>query len=389
MQFTDEAVIRVDGGNGGNGIISFDRRRNLPKGGPDGGNGGAGGDIILRVSKSLNSLFKFRYQTVFKAGNGKHGMGKKMQGVNGEKLIITVPPGTIVNNHHTGELIANLMTADEELLIAKGGNGGQGNYVFKSSTNRTPRYQTNGRAGEEYELELQLQLLADIGLVGFPNAGKSTLLKSLSNAKPQVASYPFTTLNPQLGIIDCDLNETLVIADIPGLVEGSSQGRGLGYHFLKHLHRTRLMLHLVECEPMFEDSDADGTSEDEYIQLLIQQMIQQVLVIRNELATFSEELATKPVWLVVTKADLLPNFHIAQEQHSAVLFDEILVTLKQQLNDNGIFFEQLLVISSITRLGITKLRNLLSEYQQQLQLESNPVEEVFSPAPFQSNEDRG
>ncbi|WP_363797649.1 Obg family GTPase CgtA [Lysobacter firmicutimachus] len=292
MKLVDEAEIQVIAGNGGNGCVGFRREKFIPLGGPDGGDGGDGGSVYLQADENLNTLVDFRHQKQFRAKRGENGMGRQMYGKGGEDLVITVPVGTVVTNVETDEVIGDLTAHGERLLVARGGKGGLGNMHFKSSVNRTPRKALPGLPGEERELKLELKLLADVGLLGFPNAGKSTLIRAVSAATPKVADYPFTTLYPNLGVVSVEAHRSFVIADIPGLIEGAADGAGLGAQFLRHLQRTRLLLHLVDIAPM--EGGVEGVSPAE-----------QVRAIENELRKHDPELLAKPRWLVLNKADLL------------------------------------------------------------------------------------
>lgn len=290
MKFVDEATITVEAGDGGNGCLSFRREKFVPRGGPDGGDGGDGGSVYLVVDEGLNTLADFRYQRIFRAGRGQNGMGSDRIGKSAEDLYIKVPLGTLVYDDDTGELIGDMVAAGMELLVAKGGFHGLGNARFKSSINRAPRKTTKGTPGEKRKLHLEMQVLADVGLLGLPNAGKSTFIRAVSAAKPKVADYPFTTLYPHLGVVRVGPEQSFVIADIPGLIEGAAEGAGLGIQFLKHLSRTRLLLHLVDISTC---ADAD-------------EIVSQIRTIENELQQFGHELAQRERWLVLNKADLLP-----------------------------------------------------------------------------------
>ena len=294
MKLVDEAEIQVGAGNGGNGCVGFRREKFIPLGGPDGGDGGDGGSVWLVADENLNTLVDFRHQRQFRAQRGQNGMGRQMYGKAGEDLVITVPVGTVVTNVGTDEVIGDMTAHGDRLLVAKGGKGGLGNMHFKSSTNRTPRKARPGLPGEERELRLELKLLADVGLLGFPNAGKSTLIRAVSAATPKVADYPFTTLYPNLGVVSVEQYRSFVIADIPGLIEGAADGAGLGAQFLRHLQRTRLLLHLVDINPMA--GGVEGVTPAE-----------QVRAIERELEKHDPELLAKPRWLVLNKADLLPE----------------------------------------------------------------------------------
>ena len=288
MKFVDEASIRVEAGKGGSGCLSFLRARNLAKGGPDGGDGGDGGDVVLVAEAALNTLVDFRYQPRYRAEHGQQGAGRDMTGRRGEDARIRVPVGTTVIDEDTLESIGDLTQAGQELLVARGGRRGLGNAQFKSSTNRAPRKTTPGQPGEKRQLRLQLRLIADVGLLGMPNAGKSTLIRSVSAARPKIADYPFTTLVPNLGVVRIADARSFVVADVPGLIEGAAQGAGLGTRFLKHLARTRVLLHLVDAAP------PDGSDP-----------LDAVRAIEAELEAYSPALAARPRWLVLNKMDLL------------------------------------------------------------------------------------
>ena len=289
MKFVDEAVVTVEAGAGGNGCLSFRREKYIPRGGPDGGDGGDGGDIVLFVDPSLNTLVDFRFRRRFRAERGRHGQGKDRTGRAGADLRIQVPAGTVVVAD-SGESLGELTAAGDEMVVARGGRRGLGNARFKSSTNRAPRRTTDGSPGECRELRLELKLLADVGLVGMPNAGKSTLIRAVSAARPKVADYPFTTLIPNLGVVRQGPDRSFVMADIPGLIAGASVGAGLGIRFLRHLSRTRVLLHLVDVAAAFGGANP----------------IEQVLVIERELAAFDSDLARRERWLVPAKLDLVP-----------------------------------------------------------------------------------
>ena len=295
MKFVDEAEITVEAGNGGSGCLSFRREKYIEKGGPDGGDGGDGGSVFLVGDIALNTLVDFRFQPRYRAQSGKAGQGSNCTGSRGKDLVIQVPVGTSVIDVNTEELIADIRVPDKPVKVAQGGYHGLGNARFKSSTNRAPRQITSGSEGEERTLQLQLRLVADVGLLGFPNAGKSTLVRSVSAAKPKVADYPFTTLIPSLGVVSIDLERSFVIADIPGLIEGASDGAGLGFRFLRHLSRTTLLLHLVDALPMDQSDPVDEAKK-----------------IIIELEKFSPTLADKERWLVINKVDLLSKDMIRQ-----------------------------------------------------------------------------
>jgi GTP-binding protein len=287
MKFVDEVEIKVEAGDGGNGAISFRREKYVPMGGPDGGDGGDGGDVFLEADEGLNTLVDYRFERFHKAQRGQNGMGRKCTGQRGVDCVLPVPIGTRARDLDTNEVIGDLTKHGQRLLVAKGGFHGLGNTRFKSSVNRAPRQKTNGSEGEVRDLQLELLLLADIGMLGLPNAGKSTFIRNVSAAKPKVADYPFTTLVPNLGVVRA--GNSFVIADIPGLIEGASEGAGLGIRFLRHLERCRVLLNLVDILPV------DGSNPVDNARIIV-----------NELRQYSEKLVEKPRWLVFNKIDLLP-----------------------------------------------------------------------------------
>jgi GTPase len=299
MKFVDETFIKVKAGDGGSGMCSFRREKYIPKGGPDGGDGGDGGSVYLVADSELNTLVDYRYVRFYGAENGKKGQPKCCTGASGDDLLLKVPVGTRVLNRETNELIGDLNTAGEKLLVAHGGFHGLGNTRFKSSVNRAPRQTSKGSAGDFRELKLELRVLADVGLLGLPNAGKSTFIRSVSAATPKVADYPFTTLVPNLGVVAPEPHRSFVIADIPGVIEGAAEGAGLGIRFLKHLSRTRILLHMIDLKP-FDESDP----------------LANVHAINGELKKYSEEykndLMNKEIWLVFNKADLLDEEELDQ-----------------------------------------------------------------------------
>jgi GTP-binding protein len=296
MKFVDEALLRVQAGNGGRGSVSFRREKFVPFGGPDGGDGGRGADVYLRAAEGINTLADFRIARTFRAGNGEGGSGNGCTGRSGEDLYVTVPVGTTVRDADTSEEMGDLTAAGQVLKVAQGGKGGFGNVRFKSSTNRAPRQFGPGLPGERRTLGLELKVIADVGLLGLPNAGKSTLIRALSAARPKVADYPFTTLYPNLGVVDCGEQRSFVMADIPGLIEGAAEGAGLGIRFLRHLQRTRVLLHIVDLAPL--DPAADP--------------VRDARAIVTELRKFNRTLAAKPRWLVLNKRDLLPDAQAEQ-----------------------------------------------------------------------------
>jgi GTP-binding protein len=346
--FFDEVNINVRAGDGGNGVVAFRREKHVPYGGPNGGNGGKGGDVYLRVNSGLNTLIAFTRNRHYRAERGMHGSGQNQQGRSGKDLYLDVPPGTVVRDAETGDLLGDLTEEGQELLVARGGRGGRGNAAFKSSTRQAPRFAERGEPGEERSLVLELKLIADVGLLGKPNAGKSTLLASVSAARPKIADYPFTTLSPNLGVVEVD-QRTFVMADIPGLIEGAHEGAGLGLQFLRHVERTRLLVHLL-----------DGASLDP---------LGDYRAINQELALYSEKLAAKPQIVVLNKIDLTE----ARER-----LDEIQEALA---SDAG----QVYAISGITREGVVDLLRIIMERLDELPVEE-PVEEMYVFRPHREAE---
>jgi GTP-binding protein len=331
MKFVDEAPIHVFAGRGGNGCVSFRREKYVAKGGPDGGDGGDGGSVYLKGNENLNTLVDYRYQPKYRAQNGRSGQGRNCAGSKGEDLILVVPIGTTIIDMDTDEVLGDIRAHDEMLLVAKCGFHGIGNARFKSSVNRAPRQFTPGKDGEERNLKLELKVLADVGLLGLPNAGKSTFIRSVSSARPKVADYPFTTLVPNLGVVKVQEHRGFVVADIPGLIEGASDGAGLGIRFLKHLTRCRVLLHLVDMSPF------DGSDPAENAQ-----------VIMNEIALFSPTLGERQRWLVLNKVDLLPQDQV----------EELCQAVIDKLQWQGPVFN----ISAINKSGTTKLTGQLMDY---------------------------
>lgn len=324
MKFVDEATIDVKAGDGGNGSVSFRREKYIPLGGPDGGDGGDGGSVYMLADANLNTLADFRFQRRFEARRGENGKGRNCTGKAGESIEIKVPVGTLVFEDDTDELMGDLVEDQQRLLVARGGFHGLGNVRYKSSTNRAPRQSKPGTPGEQRSLRLELKLLADVGLLGKPNAGKSTLIRAISAARPKVADYPFTTLHPNLGVVRVESHRSFVVADIPGLIEGAAEGAGLGVQFLKHLSRTGLLLHLVDVAPLDGSDPADD-----------------VRAIVHELEEFSEELGERERWLVLNKLDLLPK-----EQREGVCRGIV-----KRLDWHGPVFE----LSALTRQGTDSL----------------------------------
>ncbi|SFX54603.1 Obg family GTPase CgtA [Marinospirillum alkaliphilum] len=331
MQFVDEARIVVVAGKGGNGCMSFRREKYVPKGGPDGGDGGHGGSVYLIGDDSLNTLIDFRFQKRYQAQSGEPGRGSQCSGKAGDDLYVKVPVGTSIVDEDTLEIIGDITAVGQTLLVAQGGQRGLGNIHFKSSTNRAPRQTTKGTPGEERNLHLELKVMADVGLLGLPNAGKSTLIRAVSAAKPKVANYPFTTLVPNLGVVKVGTHQHFVMADIPGLIEGASEGSGLGFKFLRHLTRCRLLLHVVDVAPM-DESDP----------------VESVRIIARELQTYSQTLSERPRWLVLNKLDLLPDEE-AEAACQAIL---------QELDWQGPVFR----ISAISGKGTERLSQAIMQW---------------------------
>ncbi|MFJ3467238.1 Obg family GTPase CgtA [Pseudomonas sp. NPDC090203] len=331
MKFVDEVSIRVKAGDGGNGCMSFRREKFIENGGPNGGDGGDGGSIYMVADENLNTLVDYRYTRHFDAERGSNGGSTDCTGRKGEDLVLRVPVGTTVIDASTQEIIGDLTKAGQRLMVVQGGWHGLGNTRFKSSTNRAPRQTTPGKPGEQRDLKLEMKVLADVGLLGLPNAGKSTFIRSVSAAKPKVADYPFTTLVPNLGVVSVDRWKSFVIADIPGLIEGASDGAGLGIRFLKHLARTRLLLHLVDMAPLDESDPADAAE-----------------VIVNELLKFSPALTDRDRWLVLNKCDMLP-----EEEHEAI---------KQRIIERLNWEGPVYMISAISKLGTERISHDIMRY---------------------------
>jgi GTP-binding protein len=339
MKFIDEAKIEVIAGDGGNGVASFCREKFRPFGGPDGGDGGKGGSIWAVADRNINTLVDFRYSKLHKARNGENGRGSDCYGKGADDVMLRMPVGTLITDYDNGEIVADLTEHGQVALLAKGGEGGWGNIHFKSSTNRAPRQKTDGKEGERRELRLELKVLADVGLLGMPNAGKSTFITAVSNARPKIADYPFTTLHPNLGVVRVSHEKSFVIADIPGLIEGAAEGAGLGHQFLRHLQRTRVLLHIVDLAP-FEDT-VDPVKEAK--------------AIVKELKKYDESLYDKPRWLVLNKLDVVP-----EEERKKRVKDFV-----KRFGWKGPVFE----ISALTREGcedlVTAIYDYLAEQRQQ------------------------
>jgi GTPase len=329
MKFIDEASIRIQAGKGGNGALSFRREKYIPRGGPDGGDGGDGGSVYIQADLSCNTLVDYRYQRFYEARNGEGGKSKNCTGGKGDEKILIVPVGTTIFDETTQEVLGDLNNHGQKILVAQGGFHGLGNMRFKSSTNRAPRQTTPGGEGEYREIRLELKVLADVGLLGLPNAGKSTLISSSSAARPRIADYPFTTLIPNLGVVNVGKHRSFVMADVPGLIQGASHGAGLGVRFLKHLTRTRIMLHVVDISPV------DGSSPSENI-----------LAIMSELKVFSGMLAERECWLVFNKADMIADA------------DVLAANIVKEIGWEGSFF----VVSSVSRQGLDHLHLAIMDY---------------------------
>ena len=325
MKFVDEALIEVIAGKGGDGCASFRREKFIPKGGPDGGDGGRGGSVWARADRNVNTLIDYRYARIHRAANGQPGRGADCYGAGGQDIELIVPVGTVVSDEATSEELADLARDGDRALLAAGGRGGLGNLHFKSSTNRAPRQFTRGDPGEHRRLRLELRVLADVGLLGMPNAGKSTLIRAVSNARPKIADYPFTTLHPHLGVVRVGAERSFVIADVPGLIEGAAEGAGLGHQFLRHLSRTELLLHVIDC------AGVDGKAEP----------VADARVIAAEVRKYSPQLARKPRWYVLNKIDLVPR-----ENRSALVAE-----FRRRLRTTAPIF----MVSAVTREGCAEL----------------------------------
>lgn len=340
MRFIDEAIVTVKAGDGGNGIVSFRREKYVPRGGPDGGDGGKGGDVIVVADDNTNTLVDYRYTRRYDAGRGQNGQSKNCSGKGADNIYLRVPIGTTIVNNETGEVVGDLTEIGQEVLVAKGGDGGLGNTHFKSSTNQAPRKATSGFEGELKELKFELKVVADVGLIGLPNAGKSTFIRQVSSAKPKVADYPFTTLVPNLGVVDVGLHRSFVMADIPGLIEGASEGAGLGIRFLKHVARTRRLLHIIDIKPI------DGSDPIENGQVIL-----------NELERFSPELANLPQILILNKIDQVPD---AEE------LDELCLDIVAELGWTGAVFRT----STLTGEGVDDVKyHLMNEIEREKERE--------------------
>ncbi|MBV6272479.1 GTPase ObgE [Alcaligenaceae bacterium CGII-47] len=363
MKFVDEATIEVIAGRGGNGAASFRREKFIPKGGPDGGDGGRGGSIYAIADRNINTLIDYRYARLHRAAHGEHGRGSDQYGAGAPDIILRVPVGTTVFDADTGEQLFDLDQHDQQVTLAAGGAGGQGNLHFKSSTNRAPRQFTSGQEGEQRKLRLELKVLADVGLLGMPNAGKSTLIAKVSNARPKIADYPFTTLHPNLGVVRTSAAHSFVIADIPGLIEGASEGAGLGHLFLRHLTRTRVLLHILDVYSPDPDIDACA------------QAIEDAQAILRELEHYSTELYTKPRWLVLNKIDMVEDAAQVQAQ------------ICQGLDWQGPVFS----ISALTGEGTTSLMLALQkwlDHERRSSMEPPEIDPRFVPGQIDPGDPR-
>jgi GTP-binding protein len=337
MKFIDESKIEIFAGKGGNGIASFRREKYIEKGGPDGGDGGRGGCVYAVADRNINTLIDYRFARVHRAKNGQPGRSSDCYGKGADDILLRMPIGTVITDINNGELIADLTHDGEKVLLAQGGTGGLGNIHFKSSTNRAPRQCTPGTPGEERALQLELKVLADVGLLGMPNAGKSTFIRSVSAARPKVANYPFTTLHPNLGVVRVSHENSFVIADIPGLIEGAAEGAGLGHQFLRHLARTRLLLHLVDIAPLYEDDNP----------------VAEATTILQELKKYDQSLYEKPRWLLLNKTDLLEDC------------DSVVNSFIQEFSDYDRYF----VISAISGEGCKELTYAIMKHLQQMAIQ--------------------
>jgi len=327
--FVDKVKIYVKGGDGGNGCVAWRREKFVPMGGPAGGNGGKGGDVILKADSRMKTLYDFKLKRHFKAKRGQHGSGSNKHGRSADDLIVKVPVGTVIKDAETGEVLADLTKDRQEFTVAKGGRGGKGNAMFKSATNQAPDYAEEGEKGEEKWIELELKLIADVGIIGFPNAGKSTLISVLSHAKPKIADYPFTTLSPVLGVLQLDYGKSLILADIPGLIEGASQGAGLGHEFLRHIERTKFLIHVIDISDFREREPVEAFE-----------------TINKEMENYDSKLLEKPQIIVGNKIDMLSN-------------KEEIEKLKQTFKKKGYKF---IPVSLITNEGIEDLKKELMDF---------------------------
>jgi len=358
MKFIDEALIEVHAGKGGDGVASFRREKYVPKGGPDGGDGGRGGSVYAVADRNINTLVEYRFARIHRAKGGESGHGSDCYGKGAPDVVLPMPVGTVITDAETGAPIADLVRHDERALIAKGGRGGLGNIHFKSSTNRAPRQFTTGELGESRRLKLELKVLADVGLLGMPNAGKSTFVRTVSAARPKVADYPFTTLHPHLGVVRVDVNRSFVVADMPGLIEGAAEGAGLGHQFLRHLQRTRLLLHLVDLASLERDADP----------------VRDARIIVDELRKYDPSLFDKPRWIVLNKVDLIAD---AERDERVQAFVDAYVGKRRRTRKSGAANPRVFVISALAGDGCRELTLAVMEF---LERSARAERETAEPA---------
>ena len=358
MKFIDEALIEVHAGKGGDGVASFRREKYVPKGGPDGGDGGRGGSVYALADRNINTLVEYRFARIHRAKSGESGHGSDCYGKGAPDVVLPMPVGTAITDAETGAPIADLVRHGERALIAKGGRGGLGNIHFKSSTNRAPRQFTTGEPGESRRLKLELKVLADVGLLGMPNAGKSTFVRTVSAARPKVADYPFTTLHPHLGVVRVDVNRSFVVADMPGLIEGAAEGAGLGHQFLRHLQRTRLLLHMVDLASLERDADP----------------VRDARIIVEELRKYDPSLFDKPRWIVLNKVDLIAD---AERDERVQAFVDAYVGKRRRTRKSGVASPPVFVISALAGDGCRELTLAVMEF---LERSARAEREMAEPA---------
>jgi len=358
MKFIDEALIEVHAGKGGDGVASFRREKYVPKGGPDGGDGGRGGSVYAVADRNINTLVEYRFARIHRAKGGESGHGSDCYGKGAPDVVLPMPVGTVITDAETGAPLADLVRHGERALIAKGGRGGLGNIHFKSSTNRAPRQFTTGELGESRRLKLELKVLADVGLLGMPNAGKSTFVRTVSAARPKVADYPFTTLHPHLGVVRVDVNRSFVVADMPGLIEGAAEGAGLGHQFLRHLQRTWLLLHMVDLASLERDADP----------------VRDARIIVEELRKYDPSLFDKPRWIVLNKVDLIAD---AERDERVQAFVDAYVGKRRRTRKGGVASPRVFVISALTGDGCRELTLAVMEF---LERSARAERETAEPA---------
>ena len=358
MKFIDEALIEVHAGKGGDGVASFRREKYVPKGGPDGGDGGRGGSVYAVADRNINTLVEYRFARIHRAKGGESGHGSDCYGKGAPDVVLPMPVGTVITDAETGAFIADLVRHGERALIAKGGRGGLGNIHFKSSTNRAPRQFTTGELGESRRLKLELKVLADVGLLGMPNAGKSTFVRTVSAARPKVADYPFTTLHPHLGVVRADVNRSFVVADMPGLIEGAAEGAGLGHQFLRHLQRTRLLLHMVDLASLERDADP----------------VRDARIIVEELRKYDPSLFDKPRWIVLNKVDLIAD---AERDERVQAFVNAYLGKRRRTRKDGVANPRVFVISALAGDGCRELTFAVMEF---LERSARAEREMAEPA---------